>query len=43
MKIRMIRQAQNMIAQLRTLSQCPGVAAEIEELERLIKLLRMGK
>lgn len=41
MKIRMIRQAQNMIAQLRTLSQCHGVVAEIEELERLIKLLRM--
>lgn len=43
MKISRIRQAQNMIAQLRTLPQCPGVVAEIESLERLIKLLRMGK
>lgn len=42
-KIRRIRQTQMMIAQLRTLPQCPGVAAEIDNLERLIKLLRMGK
>ena len=43
MKIQTIRKAQAMIAILRTLPPCPGVENEINELERLIGLLRGRK
>lgn len=43
MKIQTIRKAQAMIAILRTLKPCPGIDNEIDELERLIGLLRGKK